>query len=161
MNADPQKYSGLFRNIFFLALIICANLPIRAQYSRYIVQLKDKNGTPYSLANPSAYLSPKAIQRRTRQNIQVDSSDLPINPAYLDSIRQISNLTILNYSKWLNQVLVKISDSAALSKINNLVFVRQTSPIALATDMRHVDSANVQVNKAQVYDRYESITSEN
>jgi len=161
MNADPLKYPDFFKRICFFLLIICSNLPAKAQYSRYIIQLKNKNGTPYSLTNPSEYLSPRAIQRRTKQNIKIDSSDLPINPAYLDSIKQVPNLMILNYSKWLNQVLVKITDSAALSEINDLAFVKQVSPVALAANNYPIDSIQIKVNKAHIYHRYESITGEN
>ena len=69
-----------------------------AQSSRYIIVLNNKNNNPYSLNDPSQYLSPKAIQRRARQQIAIDSSDLPVNPAYLDSIRHAGTLSILNSS---------------------------------------------------------------
>jgi len=68
---------------------------------------------------------------------------------------------ILNYSKWLNQVLVKITDSAALSEINDLAFVKQVSPVALAANNYPIDSIQIKVNKAHIYHRYESITGEN
>ena len=113
-----------------------------AQTSRHIIQIRDKNGTPYTLANPSAYLSAKAIARRTIQNIAIDSTDLPINPAYLESIRNIPNVTVLNRSKWLNQVLVRITDPAALTTINALPFVRSSSLIApLSKGGRSIDKS--------------------
>ncbi|MEP7278348.1 MAG: S8 family serine peptidase [Bacteroidota bacterium] len=102
-----------------------------AQYSRYIIRLKNKNGTAYSINNPSSYLSAKAIARRTRYKISIDSTDLPINGAYLDSIRAVSNVSILNVSKWLNQVCIKTTDPAALAKINSFSFVKNSSPLAV------------------------------
>jgi subtilisin family serine protease len=102
----------------------------RAQQSRHIIELTDKHSTPYSLGQPSAFLSPKAIERRNRYNISLDSTDLPIPPAYLDSIRAAGSVTILNQSKWLNQVLVRTNDPAALAKIQSLPFVKKASPIA-------------------------------
>jgi hypothetical protein len=101
-----------------------------AQQSRHIIQLTDKRGTPYTFNNPSAYLSPKAIERRMRYGISLDSTDLPISPAYLDSIRSAGAVTILNQSKWLNQVLIRTTDPVALARINAMPFVRKTSPIA-------------------------------
>ena len=105
----------------FLLLIVLSgmlfSLAANAQYTRYIVRLKDKNGTGFSLNNPSAYLSAKAIARRTKYNITIDSTDLPVTGAYLDSIKAVPNTTVLNVSKWLNQVCIKISDPAALTKI--------------------------------------------
>lgn len=101
-----------------------------AQSSRYIIVLNNKNNNPYSLKDPSQYLSPKAIQRRARQQISIDSSDLPVNPAYLDSIRHAGTLSILNVSKWLNQVLIQTTDPSALQNISSFSFVRSVSAIA-------------------------------
>lgn len=102
-----------------------------SQYSRFIIQFRDKKGTPYTLGNPSAYLSAQAIARRTRYNIAIDSTDLPITPAYIDSILAVPNVGFLNLSKWMNQVCIRTTDSAALVKINSFSFVKATSPIAV------------------------------
>ncbi len=119
---------------FFLACLLAVGaFSATAQYSRFIVQLTDKNGTPYTFGNPSAYLSAQAIARRTRYGIPVDSTDLPIVPAYLDSILAVPNVTFLNLSKWTNQVCIKTTDNAALAKINSFLFVKKTSPIAVRT----------------------------
>lgn len=101
-----------------------------AQFSRYIVRLKDKGTNPFSLSNPSQYLTQRSINRRTRYNIAVDSTDLPITPRYIDSIRLAGAVTILNSSKWLNQVAIQTNDAAALAKINSFPFVISTGPIA-------------------------------
>lgn len=104
---------------------------IEAQYSKHIVQLKNKNGSPHSISNPSTYLSSKSILRRVKQNIAIDSSDIPVSPAYLDSIRNVPNVTILNHSRWLNQVLIQTTDPNALAKINSFPFVKTAQPAAL------------------------------
>jgi len=119
------------KKLLALAVLFIATTGfIQAQFTRYIVQLTDKKGTPYSFTTPSAYLSDKAIARRTRYHISIDSTDLPLTPAYLDSIRKVPNVTILNVSKWLNQVLIKITDASALTTINSFPFVKKTSPLA-------------------------------
>jgi hypothetical protein len=104
-----------------------------SQSSRYIVILKNKDNNPYSLNNPSGYLSGKAIARRARQQIAIDSSDLPVTPAYLDSIRHAGAVSILNISKWLNQVLIQTTDPQALQNINQFSFVQSVSGIAPRT----------------------------
>ena len=104
-----------------------------AQFSRYIIQLKDKAGTPFSTSNPQQFLSQRSIDKRIKYNIPIDESDLPITPAYIDSIRLTGNVIILNLSKWLNQVCIQTTDAAALAKINLLSFVKVTSPIAART----------------------------
>lgn len=119
-----------------IALILLGGLLLnstssRAQtYTRHIVQFKDKKGTAYSLSNPAGFLSAKAIERRTRQRITIDSTDLPVSAVYLDSIRNVPGVSILNNSKWLNQVLIRITDQAALTKINSFPFVKTTAPVA-------------------------------
>lgn len=120
-----KKLLFLLSLIFFIG---CANS--YAQFSRYIIQLKDKSGNPFLTTNPAQFLTQRSINRRIRYNIALDESDLPITPAYLDSIRLTGNVTIINVSKWLNQVCIQTTDAAALIKINSFVFVKGASPIA-------------------------------
>jgi hypothetical protein len=82
------------------------------------------------MASPAAYLSAKSISRITRYNIAIDSTDLPVTPRYLDSIRSVPNVTILNTSKWLNQVAIRTTDPNAIIKINSFPFVSGTNPLA-------------------------------
>ena len=112
--------------LFFILLAASAS----AQYTRYIVQFTDKKGTQFTLANPAAYLSAKAIARRTNQKIAIDSTDLPISKTYLDSINAVPNVIIRNQSKWLNQILIVTSDTNALNKINSFPFVKSNTAIA-------------------------------
>ncbi|MEO6328110.1 MAG: S8 family serine peptidase [Ginsengibacter sp.] len=95
----------------------------KAQFSKYVIRFKDKAGTPFSIANPSQFLSPRSIERRKRQNILIDETDLPITPAYIDSVILSGTVTILNRSKWLNQICIQTTDNAALAKINSFSFV--------------------------------------
>ncbi len=115
---------------FFLAFFTA-----EAQYSRHLIQFSNKGGTPYTLNNPSAYLSSKAIARRTRYNIQTDSTDLPAPPRFLDSLRAAGSVVVHSYSKWLNQALIITTDAAALTKINQLPFVKSSSPIATRPEL--------------------------
>jgi serine protease AprX len=119
------------RRYFTLILLLTvAAVTVQAQYTRHIVQFTDKKGTQGTIANPATYLSAKAITRRTNQGIAIDSTDLPISKAYLDSIAAIPNVTILNRSKWLNQILIRTNDAAALAKINSFPFVRSRTGVA-------------------------------
>ena len=112
--------------ILFFISIIAAD----AQPSRYIIQFSNKGGTSFTLNNPSGYLSSKAIARRTRYNIQTDSTDLPAPPRFFDSLRAAGSVTVQSYSKWLNQALIITTDAAALTKISLLPFVKSFAPIA-------------------------------
>lgn len=99
-------------------------------FSRYIIQFKNKAGSPYSLNTPLQFLSQRAIDRRTRYGIAIDSTDFPITPRYIDSIRSAGAVIVLNESRWLNQVSIQTTDAAALQKINSFTFVQAVSPIA-------------------------------
>lgn len=101
-----------------------------SQFNRYIIQFKNKGVNPFSISNPAAYLSSRAISRRTKSGIAIDSTDLPITPGYIDSIKSIANVTVLNRSKWMNQLVVFTTDPTALTKINSFSFVLSANPIA-------------------------------
>lgn len=119
---------------YYMMLVLCGliiSFTANAQYSRYIIRLKDKKGTAFNISNPSSYLSARALARRARYKISIDSADLPISAAYLDSIKQVPNITVLNVSKWLNQVCIRTTDAAALAKINTFPFVMNTNAVAV------------------------------
>jgi serine protease AprX len=117
---------------FLAGLLFVSILPIKlnAQLTRYMVRFTDKNGTPFSLSNPTPYLSQRAIDRRTRYNIQLDSTDLPVNPFYVAQVKNVANITFLNISKWFNAVTIQTSDASAIATINSFAFVKSTSVIA-------------------------------
>lgn len=115
----------------FLAILLQGMLTIgQAQYTRHIIELTDKKGTVHSLSNPQTFLSTETIARRKQFNIAIDSTDLPVSKVYLDSIARAGKVEILNSSKWLNQVLIKTTDQAALNKISQFAFVKRRAPIA-------------------------------
>ena len=90
---------------------------------RYIVHFTDKDNSPFTLNNPSEYLSQKAIQRRQDQNIEIIEQDIPVNQAYVLQVDALSS-SIETYftSKWLNNLLVQCNDADAL-QIETLPFV--------------------------------------
>ena len=122
--------------LFFLLTFIIFLTESQAQSSRYIVLLKNKAATNYSLNNPSPYLSQRAIDRRARYNIPLDSTDLPVPASYISQIKGIPNVTVLNISRWLNAVTIQTTDANAMTAINALPFVQNTSTIAARNIIR-------------------------
>lgn len=112
---------------------------IGQQPSRFLVKFKNKANNPYTLSNPSAFLSARSISRRTRYSIPYDSTDLPVTPRYIDSIASIPTVQILNPSKWLNQVSIKITDTTPANityvqnRINSMPFVLSYAAISMRT----------------------------
>lgn len=102
-----------------------------AQYSKHVIFFTDKNETSFSLNNPSAFLSAKSIARKTRYQVPIDSNDLPVVQRYVDSVRLAGVVTIFGRSRWLNAVIIQITDAAALQKINSFPFVKKRDSVAL------------------------------
>ncbi len=123
------------KNIFtIVALLICVfcfttTFSI-AQYSKYIVVFKNKTNSSYQLNKPGKYLSQKAIDRRTRYSISIDSSDLPVNPSYISKVLLQGTITYLSQSKWLNQILVYTADKAGVQAVRDLPFVKKVTGVA-------------------------------
>lgn len=106
---------------------------------QYAVRIffKDKNNTTYSLSQPQAYLSQRAIDRRTKYNIAIDSSDLPVNKNYVDSILNYTNGVLHLTSKWMNYAVMLLPDTLLLSTISGFNFVNTTEVIAHYTSTLH------------------------
>ncbi len=118
-----------------LLFLLLASVVIesQAQFTRYLVRLKNKGGNPFTFSNPNAYLSQRAIDRRTRYGISIDSTDLPVTPAYVTQIKNVPNVTVLNVSKWQNAVSIQTSDANAIATINGFSFVQSVSGLAAKT----------------------------
>lgn len=99
----------------------------------YRLTLSDKGGTPFSLDRPEEYLSQKAIWRREKQHLAVDSTDLPIPQQYLEQIAQ-TGVSVISKSKWNNTVLVRSRRNDAIKKAQRLPFVKDTKYVFTAPD---------------------------
>ncbi|MFT3845131.1 MAG: S8 family serine peptidase [Lacibacter sp.] len=116
--------------LLLLCLILISSAEVRSQ-TKSVVFFTDKKGTEFSLTNPAAYLSARAIARRTNYNILIDSTDIPVVQKYIDSVLQSGTVTLLGRLKWLNAIIIQTSDTTALSKINSFPFVKKVNGVAL------------------------------
>lgn len=96
-------------------------------YDLHWVRFKDKTGTPHSLFHPEEFLTPRSIERRQRQGILIDSTDLPISPQYIAAL-QAEGYRIHLRSRWLNGVAV-VAPEADLDKIRQLPFVQEVRSV--------------------------------
>lgn len=123
---------------------------------RYHIDLKDKVATEYSLKHPEKFLSSKALQRRQKQNLQVDSTDLPVPEAYIKAIRQ-TGVKVLVTSKWENFVTVSCNDTALIDQIRTLPFVKSATKVwktpanAIASSRRDTIINDLTVNPDTIY----------
>ncbi|HEU4716218.1 MAG TPA: S8 family serine peptidase [Bacteroidia bacterium] len=112
----------MFRRFTFIFLCLFFASALFSQDNKHWVQFRDKGNNPYSLSNPSAYLSPRALARRTTQGIAIDSLDLPVTPAYIAGVAA-TGATVHSVSKWLNGVIVFTNDTNVLNAIAALPYV--------------------------------------
>ena len=106
------------RGIVGCLLLVCA-LQVSAQVKtyKYRINLRDKAETTYTLDNPSAYLSGRAMERRTKQGLPVDSTDLPVCRTYIHALAE-KGAQPVSTSKWNNTVVVQVADTSVLSLIH-------------------------------------------
>lgn len=109
------------------------------------VRFTDKSGTPYSIDQPEAFLSPRAIQRREAHGIPIDDLDLPVDPSYIDQVLALGPVQLHNRSRWFNAITIRTSDPLVLQAIAELPFV---------TDVRGVGAWAVQ---APIMDKFDGI----
>lgn len=91
--------------------------------SKYKIEFLNKNNNSYSISIPEEFLSTKAIERRNKYGIEINSIDLPIPPTYIDSIKS-TGVTIISQSKWLNTIIISNYNSSSLEQIYNFSFVK-------------------------------------
>lgn len=123
-----------------------------AQENRYMVFFKDKVGTPYTISAPAGFLSPKAIDRRLKQDIPVVERDLPVTPTYVAGVRDAGAATFFT-TRWMNGLLIQCEESVlpaveALPYVDHIEFVAPLAKLQsggrrsfnLRTKDRHVGS---------------------
>ena len=118
----------------FLLLFACLvfTLGMQAQDTlKYRISLTDKAETEYSLKKPQKFLSKKAIERRKRQGLRIDSTDLPVCQTYIDAIRNVG-VKIVVTGKWDNFVTVSCNDTTLIDRIAQLPFVAKTERVWIA-----------------------------
>lgn len=108
--------------------------------------LKDKQGSSYSIDHPGRWLSHKSVERRKKQGLQVDSTDLPVSNRYLKMFDKVSDdrirekrkgtiaCTIIGTSRWNNTVLVRSNDTTVFNRLGALDCVRKAELVWTSPD---------------------------
>ena len=69
------------------------------------IYFSDRGDVSTRMAEVTDYYSQESIERRSRQGISWEASDLPVKPEYVEALRA-DGLTIVHQSRWLNAVSV-------------------------------------------------------
>jgi len=115
------------RVLWIIGLFWLGTSVLSAQNHRFMVFFGDK-GNDFSIAQPEEFLGAKAIERRSKQNIDITEQDLPVNPAYLTTLSN-NSAGVIYSSKWFNAALVE-TDSSNLNNLLGLSFVTSIEFVA-------------------------------
>ncbi|MBE0660893.1 MAG: S8 family serine peptidase [Bacteroidales bacterium] len=116
----------LLFTLFFISLaILTSGQPLGPGY---VIHFTDKNNSPYTIANPSEFLSEAAIDRRNRQNIPIQMDDIPVNQTYLQAITT-PGAQIAAVSRWFNTAAVWIQNPNIIPGLQALPFVSAVVPM--------------------------------
>lgn len=107
----------------------------------------DKNGTDYTINQPEAFLSARALARRSKQNIKITDRDLPVSVVYKNSLTQIKGVTRYFDTKWMNGVLVEMDDSK-VQEINNLQFVDSVRMVAPGSELHNARRKKIKYSES-------------
>lgn len=104
------------------------------QQYMYRLTLTDKSGSSYRMDHPTRWLSAKSVERRRRQGLPLDSTDLPVSTSYLRTIRSQHGVDIVGTSRWNNTVVIHTNDTTARKRLATLPFVKQVELVWLSPD---------------------------
>lgn len=108
----------------FLLVCVLLSFDVVAgrEYFCFRVYLNSKGHSACCLDNPEDFLSQAAIERRRKDGIAVDSSDLPVARSYLDTFNLLGARPVVS-SKWFATVVVESEDSTIAGRLRSLSIV--------------------------------------
>lgn len=136
-----------------LAWLICVVFFVQeaaaAPQWAFRISFTDKTGSP-SLGNPSAFLSPRALARRTQQAIAVTDADRPVSGTYTDSVLRLTSGKLHTTSRWLNTCVVLLDDSSRIARLSGRAFVSRVECVGVFGNALHLKApADVAVSSGQ------------
>jgi subtilisin family serine protease len=84
--------------------------------------LKDKGVSETATASPETFLSAEAIERRTKRNVDITLSDVPISSSHIETIAA-TGVRVVTQSKWMASVVVESEDSLSVERLKALPIV--------------------------------------
>lgn len=136
------------KKILFSSFILASTFCF-AQTELVFVFFKDKPNKAAFYANPLSELSQKSLDRRTNLGIALNDQDAPIEPTYIQNIRNMG-YTVTDYSKWLNGVAVNATQ-AQIAVLGAQTFVQSVESFA---------KNNGRTNQPKPKNKFETFNSE-
>lgn len=139
-----RKFALLIFTVFCLADIATAT-----QFA-FQVNFRDKVGT-VPLSDSASFLSTRALARRHNQGLSVDSTDLPVTRAYVDSVLHLTGGKLHEVSKWLNLCVILVNDSNQVHTLNSVSFVTGIKFVGYYSGTLHKDIKKKTTSDATYY----------
>lgn len=98
------------KKIYLLLFLFVASAAF-SQVEDAWVYFKDKPDSATYLSNPLTMLTPRAIERRNNQGINLDIKDVPVYQPYIDQITASTGITVKAKSKWMNCLHIRGSQT--------------------------------------------------
>ena len=117
------------KRIMLGCLMMAVGLSASAEKNyKFRVNLKDKVGTTYSVDKPQEFLSERALERRNRQNLPIDETDLPVSSSYIQELLG-TGAKLVTTSKWNNTVVLEVMDTTLMDKVKEMPFVSEVKKV--------------------------------
>ena len=104
-----------------LMLLVIGQVSAEKNY-KYRVSLKDKAGSAYTIDKPQEFLSERALERRNRQQLPIDETDLPVSQKYVNELLGCG-ARLVTTSRWNNTVVLEVSDTLLMDQVSQMPFV--------------------------------------
>lgn len=134
------------KRLLFIIILLIFKLGFSQEHAW--VYFSDKPDEEAFLMNPLAMLSQKALDRRVKQNITLDTKDIPIAVSYINTISNATGIKVKAKSKWLNALHVTGSKSD-INALSNLSIVDHIEFAARSLNKRS-DAHNHRMNKFEL-----------
>lgn len=131
-----------------MGIILYNNLQAQPQYA-FRISFSDKAGS-LPISNPNAFLSQRAIDRRTKQGIAIDATDQPVSPIYLADVLSTTSGKLHLTSRWLNYCVILLNDSSKMLLLQGKSYITDTKYIGYyPTGLHNKPSGNGKFNNEQ------------
>ena len=118
----PNKKNSILIFLGFLSLFTAITSYSQSHFpGNFAVYFSDKTNSSFSLDKPLGFLSQKSLDRRNKQNIALDSSDLPVSPTYISQLAAYGKIKYT--SRWQNSALIVFADSQSYETAKHLSMV--------------------------------------
>jgi subtilisin family serine protease len=135
------------KNLLFVILLFSCFVGFSQEDAWVYFNAKNNSQSYYD--NPLLMLSQRALDRRTRQNIPLDSKDIPIDINYINQVKAVAGITVMAKSKWLNALHIRGTQSV----INSLKSFSFVDKIDFANKALNLTGRKTAVAKVQAVNK--------